>query len=434
MADGITTAAVLFRAGAVDGDFITLSNSGNSWDGGTQIFSTNDGSTGIVGVRLGVDNGLPLTTTLSGGGVSTGNGTTFDLAGYDQTLDGLINSNSRLHISNSSASLSILTLNPSQDRSTVSDGSNPTTLIVDGAGSGTVALVKTGAFAQTLHGTHTYTGPTTINGGTLALSVTGTIGNTASMTIAAGAAFDVDAKAAYAIPATTPVTLKLDPAGSGSAGRIIAQGLDITAAAVTLDPAATLDDPVYILAEYTALTGTQFASVTGAPSGYSINYAYNGGTQIALVSDTQPGFASWITGTFANGQVPGGQQGPNDDPDNDGIDNLLEFVLNGDPTISDSSTLPDLVITATEFIFTYQRRDDSLAPETTQTFQWGTTLATWPGSAVIPATSGPAGVATVSVTQGTPDNNVTDTVEISIPKSEAGTGGRLFGRLQVTRP
>jgi autotransporter-associated beta strand protein len=434
MADGVTTAAVLFRAGATDGDFITLSNSGNSWGGGTQIFSTNDGSTGIVGVRLGVDNGLPVTTTLSGGGVSTGNGTTLDLAGYNQTLDGLVNSNSRLHISNSSASLSTLTLNPSQDRSTVSDGSNPTTLIGDGAGGGTVALVKAGTFSQTLHGTNTYSGATTISGGSLALSTTATIDNTASMTITAGASFDVDAKASYAIPASMPVTLKLDGTAAGSAGKIVAQALDITAAAVTLDPLTALDDAVYILAEYTAasLTGTQFASVTGLPTGYTINYTYNSGTQIALVADVVPGFAAWIA-KAEFGLAPG-DQGPTDDPDNDGIENLLEFVLNGNPSTSDSSILPVLTVTATDFEFTYQRRDDSASPETTQTFEWGTTLATWPGSAVLPAASGPVGVATVTVSAGIPDDGVTDTVKVSIPKSAAGPGGKLFGRLQVTKP
>ena len=47
------------------------------------------------------------------------------------------------------------------------------------------------------------------------------------------------------------------------------------------------------------------------------------------------GFSSWITGTFANGAVPSGKQGPNDDPDNDGIRNLVEYaVLGQDPTVS----------------------------------------------------------------------------------------------------
>jgi fibronectin type 3 domain-containing protein len=46
------------------------------------------------------------------------------------------------------------------------------------------------------------------------------------------------------------------------------------------------------------------------------------------------GFSSWITGTFTNGTVPGGQQGPNNDSDKDGISNLVEYAIAGqDPTV-----------------------------------------------------------------------------------------------------
>lgn len=50
------------------------------------------------------------------------------------------------------------------------------------------------------------------------------------------------------------------------------------------------------------------------------------------------GFAAWITGTFANGQVPAGKQGPDDDADGDGVSNLLEFAIEGqDPTVPNAS-------------------------------------------------------------------------------------------------
>jgi autotransporter-associated beta strand protein len=57
------------------------------------------------------------------------------------------------------------------------------------------------------------------------------------------------------------------------------------------------------------------------------------------VGDVTPaGFSSWITGTFANGTVPGGQQGPNDDFDKDGISNLVEYAIAGqDPTVGNSA-------------------------------------------------------------------------------------------------
>jgi autotransporter-associated beta strand protein len=46
------------------------------------------------------------------------------------------------------------------------------------------------------------------------------------------------------------------------------------------------------------------------------------------------GFSFWISGSFANGQVPADKRGPNDDPDNDGIRNLIEYAIAGhDPTV-----------------------------------------------------------------------------------------------------
>jgi autotransporter-associated beta strand protein len=425
-ASGVTGVTVLFRAG-IGGDWVTVSGTGSDWDNETQVFISNT-STDAGGVRLGADDALSTIAALRGNGGSAGAGTSLDLNGHDQTVAGLSQSNGRLIVTNLLAdTTSVLTLNPIIDRNTF----NTTALTTIEDGAGKVALVKSGAQKQTLHGTHTYTGSTTILGGTLALTSTGTIDNTVSLSITAGTTFDVSAKAAYAVPASMPVTLKIDPTDAGSAGLIKAGAdLEVSAAVVTLDPLATLDDPVYVLAEYTNLTGTpQFASVTGVPSGYSIDYAHNGGTQIALVQNAAAGFASWVGG-FG---LPPADQDPTDDPDNDGVDNLLEFVLNGDPSVSDSGILPVLNVTATDFEFTYQRRDDSVSPETTQTFQWGTTLATWPGSAVIPAASGTVGVATITVTAGTPNDAATDTVKVSIPKTEAGGAGKLFGRLQVVK-
>lgn len=56
------------------------------------------------------------------------------------------------------------------------------------------------------------------------------------------------------------------------------------------------------------------------------------------VGSSGVGFATWITGTFANGQVPAGKEGPDDDADGDGIPNLLEFAIEGqDPTVPNAS-------------------------------------------------------------------------------------------------
>jgi hypothetical protein len=141
------------------------------------------------------------------------------------------------------------------------------------------------------------------------------------------------------------------------------------------------------------------------------------------VAAAPAGYATWI-GTFTVADPAEGA-----DPDNDGMENLLEFVLNGNPSVSDPAILPDLVVTATDYEFTFTRRDDSLSPETTQTFQYGTDLSGWT-PIVVPAGSGSVPPATITVVDGTP----ADTVTVKIPKTEAGVGGKLFGRLKVTKP
>jgi hypothetical protein len=85
------------------------------------------------------------------------------------------------------------------------------------------------------------------------------------------------------------------------------------------------------------VTGT-FATVTGLPSGFSINYAYdddgNGGTPpvVAIINPSAvTPFDSWILTYVGNGDIPADQADPTDDPDGDGVDNITEFAFDGDP-------------------------------------------------------------------------------------------------------
>jgi autotransporter-associated beta strand protein len=140
-----------------------------------------------------------------------------------------------------------------------------------------------GAGSVVLSATNTYIGATTISNGTVVLSSSGMIIASTNITLAAGSLLDVTAKPTYTLAATNTYTFGINTAGTGSAGRISATGLDISTAKVVLNLTGTPDDEAYILATYTTpLTGTSFASVTGIPRGYSISYSDNGGKQIAL--------------------------------------------------------------------------------------------------------------------------------------------------------
>jgi hypothetical protein len=54
-------------------------------------------------------------------------------------------------------------------------------------------------------------------------------------------------------------------------------------------------------------------------------------------------------------------QDPSDDPDGDGMENLLEYALNGNPGSADLSILPDLDASGANFILTFTRREESAA-------------------------------------------------------------------------
>jgi autotransporter-associated beta strand protein len=159
---GVTGVTALFRPNLSD-DWVTVSGTGSNWDNETLIFT--GATSGAGGVRLGANDGLSTIATLGAGGNATGSGTTLDLNGFNQTVGGLT-SNGTLHIVNNGASPSILTIDSTADWSTAF--ANNKTTIEDG--SGQVSLVKTGAFSQTLVGTHTYTGATTVDDGTLVIN------------------------------------------------------------------------------------------------------------------------------------------------------------------------------------------------------------------------------------------------------------------------
>lgn len=330
------------------------------------------------------------------------NGGTLDMNGKSETINGLSGATGTVQ-NQVAATTSTLTLGGGDATATFGG------VIRDNTTSGgKMALAKTGNGTQTLAGTNTYTGDTTVNAGTLTLASTGNL---------------------RFAPTTNGVSNKLT--GSGTANLNGTLDLDLSNANLTVGNSWTLVDAAtanYALVAITstpALTFTKAGPLWTAPDGAN-TWTFSQSTGVLTLASASA-FTSWVT-TPAFGLAPADQD-PTDDPDNDGLNNLLEFVLNGNPSVSNAAIQPVLAVTATAFEFTFSRRDDSLSPETTQTFQYGTNLGTWT-SILVPAASGTAGAATITVTNGSP----ADTVKISIPKTEAGATGKLFGRLQVTQP
>lgn len=159
---------------------------------------------------------------------------------------------------------------------------------------------------------------------------------------------------------------------------------------------------------------------------YEGTITINSSGQVSFISQGAAGsnYDSWMDAfasiTDENDKLPGA------DPDQDGLSNLMEFVLNGDPSASDTDIAPTLDASGSNFVFAFDRNDDAIT-ETTVVFQYGSDLSGWT-DATISAGGGVVGDATISVT----DNGTTDAVSVTVPKSVA-PGGKLFGRLKVTK-
>ncbi len=125
--------------------------------------STYGGRTGIVRgtLRLGTNDALPTGTTLNINSFGIGEAATFDMAGFNQTVGGLDRAGSLGSgiLTNGQAGLSILTVS-----NTAAD------FTYSGVIGGNVALAKTGERRLALTGTNTYTGPTTVAGGSLLIN------------------------------------------------------------------------------------------------------------------------------------------------------------------------------------------------------------------------------------------------------------------------
>jgi hypothetical protein len=159
---------------------------------------------------------------------------------------------------------------------------------------------------------------------------------------------------------------------------------------------------------------------------YSITATYVGNpsnsTSTSLVSSQVVAlytYESWASNPV-HGLTAGVNNGPLDDPDKDGIPNLLEFALGGAPMTSSQSHMPALSKSGGDWVFEYERSDLSLSPATVQIVEYGSNLTGWT-PVIIPATS--SGI--VTITPGSPF----DHVRIAISGGETQT----FVRLKVSQ-
>jgi autotransporter-associated beta strand protein len=310
-----------------------------------------------------------------------------------------------------------------------------TTIASNISGTGN-SLTKQGAGTLTLSGTNSYTGATTVNGGTLAgtgapgsaLTVASAAtlapGNGIGTFACAGASIASGSTLAVQINSTAVTADKLLSTAPVNITGVIANFTDLGSGIITAGTKL-------VIADYTGttLTGTfggyaEGATVSVGSNTFTLSYADT--SRITLTSTTSASpYDSWATTKGLDG-TPGKNPAFDADPENDGIANGLEWILGGNPLAQDAASLVTVSATAAAGLtLTFNREEDSIG-QAVLTVETDTDLAgPWSTFATVGATG--SGSVTINTT---PDP---DAVTVNIPASNA-VAGKLFARLKAVKP
>ncbi len=371
------------------------------WNGGSSSY-TNLSVTGTA--ALGADNGLDPDATVLLGASEAG---VIDLAGFDQTLVGVTRGTNPFSFAN------ILNSSTIDDSVLTITGTSTYAGNILGDGIRKLGLTVNGGAAFTLTGNNTYTGDTTVTGSL-------TLADNAQLRFSIGATSGTN----NTLTGTGAVTLD----GDFNIDTTLTDASSLASGTWTLEnvTSPTYNGSFQVLSGVTPWnnSGDEWSKTVGAKT-----YIFNRLTGILTL--TSAGYDDWastngLTGPDANFDA---------DPDNDGLDNGLEFVLGGQPNPANPNSnsndlLPKVAETGGDMTFTFNRKDLSESA-VTLTFQWSTDLA-FPS----PANDIPVGLddsvtdtIVVNVTEDDPDAD-TDKIVITVPAAKA-VGGKVFGRLMA---
>ncbi len=307
---------------------------------------------------------------------------------------------------------------------------------VENSDSNNGALVKTGAGTLELAASNSYSAGTTVSAGTLLLTngTSGSATGTGAVTVAAGATLAGQGTASGAVTAagiidpgsattilntgalTLTGTYAPEINGTDTSILVVTGNINLTGATLALTSSgAGVTQNSYVVGSWTGTRTGAFGTVTGLPSGYSVQY--DDTNKLILVA-VASGYTQWLA------NYPGlADTTPGGDSDKDGIVNLLEYTLGGNPTTNSSALLPTTQISGSNLLFKFKRSDASEG-DTTQKVQWSTNLnpGSWTDIAVNPA---PAGSVTI-----TENGSADDDVTVAIP---IGSNIQIFVRLVVTQ-
>lgn len=295
-----------------------------------------------------------------------------------------------------------------------------------------VSLSKNNSSVWLITGTNNYSGPTAVNAGTLLIDGNNTAAKGA-VSVVSGAFLGGNGVCGGAVTLSS---------GGGLATKIS----DWTGAAGTGYTDLSVAKLTALGNVQVSIDATGITNFTEAPKSFTI--LNSGGiigslpTGVTVTTTNFPGTGTWslakagdsvvlnyavaVANPYADWANTNGLSGSgalaSADPDRDGITNLIEFVIGGNPSSgSEGAKQPSGVVIGSNLVFTFRRSD--VAAYLNPTVQYGSDLVGW--------TTAQSGVAGVSIAITNDIVVGIDQVVVTIPKS-LGANSKLFARLNVT--
>jgi autotransporter-associated beta strand protein len=214
-------------------------------------------------------------------------------------------------------------------------------------GNAATALYKYGTGRLLLSGISTYTGVTGVGAGRFI--VTGALGSSPVLVLN-NATFGGRTGGSLTLYAGARLALGVSP--DGTRGPIVGGGVSIEGLVTVVpeDLGGTLEPGTYDLITYAGAPSGAPQWAWQAPADSPLVATFDAsavGVVRITLSDPRTAFARWADGIFG-ATTPDEIAGPLADPDADGLPNLLEYALGGDPVAADGpATTPTLAL-ATE--------------------------------------------------------------------------------------